>query len=113
VEAAIASVSDSSLLPDGVKGTADASEYITNAQDMARLVARDLDVAQQKKSTTVDIRLPDAYGNVKDKSEIVARVAAIIRLVRNALPHHASQVMYIDIYVGKHLAQRVVRTGGE
>lgn len=110
VDAAVATISATSLVPKAIQGTPQADSY-ANAQYLAAELARDLDVAQQKKQFTVQIDIGANYRSVSDRAELLDEVERIVRLVRDALPHHASRVGQVEIYIGT-LRVRVVTLGG-
>jgi hypothetical protein len=105
VEAVIAKIAKSSLVPAEAKGKGNEDEW-ANAQDFARDLANKLDVAQKSNQDTVTINLGDNYAHVKDREAVRNAVEAIIKQVRQALPHHASNVKYADVRTGKSLLTR-------
>jgi hypothetical protein len=110
VDAEVAKLSPTSLIPKAVRGTKEADAY-ANAQYLAASLARDLDVAQQKKQFSVQIDIGANYRSVDDSAELLDEVERIVRLIVKALPHHASQVGQVEIYIGT-LRVRVVSLGG-
>ena len=110
VDAEVAKISPASLIPRAVRGTKDADAY-ANAQYLASSLASDLDVAQQKKQFSVRIDIGANYRTVDDSAELIDEVERIVRLIVKALPHHASQVGQVEIYIGA-LRVRVVSLGG-
>jgi hypothetical protein len=106
VERAIATVAPTALTPAATKGTPAAGEY-ADAQLVARDLARQLDEAHQRKSDTVSLRLGANYQGVKDRDAIVREVAKLVRLVRDALPHHAAGVAAVNLYFGDRMVQRI------
>ncbi|HSU95149.1 MAG TPA: DUF4157 domain-containing protein [Gemmatimonadaceae bacterium] len=110
VDAEVAKLSPASLIPRAARGTKDADAY-ANAQYLASSLANDLDVAQQKKQFSVRIDIGANYRTVDDSAELIDEVERIVRLIVKALPHHASQVGQVEIYIGS-LRVRVVSLGG-
>ncbi|MBK5189304.1 MAG: hypothetical protein JJD97_13760 [Gemmatimonadaceae bacterium] len=110
VDAEVAKLSPTSLIPKAFRGTPQADSY-ANAQYLAAALARDLDVAQQKKQFTVTLDLGANYKSVDDGSELIDEVERIVRIVEKALPHHASNVGQVEILIGT-LRMRVVPLGG-
>jgi hypothetical protein len=106
VEAAIAKISASELTPAAARGTAKADEF-ADAQLVARDLARQLDDAQQRRGENVTLRLGANYAGVKDRAEIIKAIVRIVRLIRDALPHHAGAVSSVDVYFGDNLVQRI------
>ena len=99
VDRAISQISVDALIPAEARGGPDAGNY-ADAQEVARGVERLLDVAQQQQQDNIVLRLPANYNNVRDPAAILAELGRIIRLVRDALPHHASSVRYASIVFG-------------
>jgi hypothetical protein len=106
VEAAIAKISTTELIPAAVKGTAKGNEF-ADAQVMARDLARQLDEAQQRRAESVALRLGANYDTVKDRAEIIQAIVRIVMLIRDALPHHAAAVRSVDLYFGEKVVRRI------
>ena len=112
VDAAVAALSTTSLIPKAFQGTKQADSY-ANAQDFGASIARDLDIARQKKQFTVEINLCDNYRSVDDRTEMVDEAERIIHVIEKALPHHASKVGQVEIWIGKLRIRTVTLGGGE
>ncbi|GJG89709.1 hypothetical protein tb265_48900 [Gemmatimonadetes bacterium T265] len=106
VDAAVNAVAPGALTPAEVAGTPAADEY-ADAQVVARTLARDLDVAQQQRRGVVPLRFGANYLKAKDRDGVVAAVARVVALVRDALPHHASAVDAVDLYFGEFRVRRI------
>jgi hypothetical protein len=104
VETAVATIARDELTPAEAKGTATAANF-ADAQEVARGLARDLDMAQQKGEDSIALRLGNDYNRVKDRLDIAARVARIAILIRDALPHGASRVTKIELYYGNQIVR--------
>jgi len=105
LDKALESVSKDALVPAASRGTAGAGEFAEDAQDVARALARSLDVAHQQHKPSVDLRLGANYEKVKDRAAILGEVQRIIGIVKGALPHHAPGIV-VNVYFG----DKVVRT---
>lgn len=110
VAEAVAKLSPTSLVPKAFQGKKEADSY-ANAQTLAESLARDLDIAQKKNQYTVKIDIGENYRRVDDLPDIIDEVERIVHLVAQALPHHASKVGEVEVWVGT-LRLRVVRLGG-
>lgn len=106
VEKVIATLDEDALVPAGAKGTPAAGDY-ADARELARSIAGDLDIAQQRRDNAVAVRLGPSYAGVKDKARLAAAVAEIVVKVRNALPHRASEVATVEIYFGDRIVRQV------
>lgn len=104
-ESVISEIPRNALTPAQARGTARAGEF-AEAQEFARRLAFELDVAQQQKQDTIRMQLGDNYNGVKDRAAMIEAVEKIILLVREALPHHASNVENVDVYFGDRLVTR-------
>ncbi len=105
VESAIGQVSPDALIPAEARGGADADSF-ADAREFAAQVARELDVAQQRSQDSITIRLGDNYNQVRDRRALVAEIERIIQMIRDALPHHASNVNFVDVFFGESWATR-------
>lgn len=105
VESAIEGLSPDSLIPAEARGTKAAGNF-ADAQELARDLARRLDVAQQQGQESVQIRLDHNYNGVRDRSAMIAEVNRIIQLIRDALPHHAAKVKFVDVFFGEKWVTR-------
>ena len=75
---------------------------------MARDLARRLDVEQQQGQDTIDLRFGVNYNQVRDRSAMISEIERIVALIREALPHHAAAVRFVDVYFGNRLVTRSV-----
>jgi hypothetical protein len=105
VETAIAKIPKNALVPAEARGKGDDDSF-ADAQVFAHDLARRLDIAQKSNQDTVMINLGDMYAGVKDRGALREAVEAIIKQIRQALPHHASGVKYVDVRTGKNLLTR-------
>jgi hypothetical protein len=96
-ESVAARVDPGALVPAGVRDTAD----FPDAQEFARDVARRLDAAQKAKTYTVYLELGANYANVKDLGAICRSAQQIVLAIRDALPHHASEVTEVWLTVNQ------------
>lgn len=111
VSLAISKIDKLSLTPKEVRGTEQEGDY-TLAAEFARDVAARLDEAQRAHTYTVDLTLKSIYGRVSDKATIFQQAQAIVFAMRDALPHHASAVGQIRIWVdGKVVYSFPLRPG--
>ena len=110
LDAAIASVDPDTLTPAAARGSPHGGDF-ADAQVVARAIAGDLDRAHAGKERSVTLRLDATYAGVKDREAIIAEVARIARLVRDALPHKAPAVDALDLYFGDRLVRRISLTG--
>jgi hypothetical protein len=108
VEQAVAKVRADALIPATARGKKPSPDAWADAKELARGAARQLDVAQQQKRDTVDLQLGANYSAVKDLQSILEEVRRIVLLVRDALPHHASAVRFVDVYTGDKRRMRIV-----
>jgi len=101
VEQAIADIERSqanALIPQGARGTPQADNY-ANVGEFARHVARELDIAQQRRNTQLTIELGANYAAVPDRGTIYQAARDIVYRIRDALPHHASEVSQIFLSI--------------
>ena len=103
LDKALETISTDALIPANVRGTAAAGDY-ADAQEVARGLARSLDVAHQKQAPSVDLRLGDNYEKVKDPAAILSEVQRIIGVVKAALPHHAPGIA-VQVFFGNKLVR--------
>jgi hypothetical protein len=108
VEQAILKIPNDSLIPAEVRGTPQAGEFADAAQDVARSLAAQIDLAQKKGQDTVPLKLPDAYNHVKDRAAMVDAAVSLVKAIRAALPDHGASVKYVDVYFGNRLVTRNV-----
>lgn len=83
-------------------------ESFADAREVARALARRLDVAHQQGVTTVALGLGAVYNRVRNRRAIFSELKRIALIVRNRLPHRAAGVRHVDVYFG---AKRVTRIG--
>jgi hypothetical protein len=57
------------------------------------------------------LQLGPNYDAVKDREAIVGEVTRLVRLIRDALPHHATKVKWVDLHFGEKLVRRIVVAG--
>lgn len=110
VERAIATIDRDALIPAEAKGTTRAGDF-ADAGEVARSIAADLDIAQQRGDDVIGVHLGPAYTGVGDATALATEVARIIRLVREALPHKASRVARAEIHFGRRIMRVVTFTG--
>jgi hypothetical protein len=73
---------------------------------VARDLASRLDVAQQQRQESIELRLGDNYNDVRDRAAMITELERIIQLVRDALPHHAAGVVNVDVFFGERWVSR-------
>jgi hypothetical protein len=112
IDKAVQSIPDNALVPADARGTDKAGNF-AEARELAASLARDLDVAQQQQKESVELHLPDDYNHVKDREAMVTEVVKIVQAIRQALPHHASSVKYVDVFFGNHLVTRNVASSSQ
>ncbi len=100
VEAAIAKIPEDALVPAEARGKGLEGNF-ASARDFARDLAHQMDVAQQSGKDTIQVNLGDDYAQVKDRASLRAAVEGIIAQLRAALPHHATNVINVDVMTGK------------
>jgi hypothetical protein len=93
------------LIPTEARGTP-AADSFADAGEVARDLARRLDIAQQQHQESIELRLGDNYNRVGDRAAMIAEIERIIQLVRDALPHHAAGVVHVDVFFGDRLVSR-------
>jgi hypothetical protein len=109
---AIESLDNNALIPPEVRGKPEANSF-PSAQDLARDLTNRLDAAHKAKQFSVDLVISAAYGKVQDIQPIFDEVARIVRQVREALPHHASNVGQVVVSIaGRPNVRRIVKLGG-
>jgi hypothetical protein len=101
VARAIQQIPANALVPPEARGGANAGDY-ADAQEVARQIARLLDVAQQQGRDSIDLDLGPQYANLRDRGPIISEVGRIARLIRDALPHHAANVRTLNLRMGQH-----------
>ena len=100
-------ISKTALVPAEAKGTSNADNF-ADAQMVAQDLARQLDIAHQQKIDRITLQLGPNYNGVKDREDMIREVSKLVRLIRDALPHQASEVLIVDIYFGDRLVQRIL-----
>jgi hypothetical protein len=105
VEAAIQRIPRDALVPAEARSGERAMSF-ADAQEFARDLARQLDVAQQRRQDTITMNLGKVYNQARDRQAMRAAVEDIIAQIRAALPHHASSVTNVDVYFGRNLITR-------
>jgi hypothetical protein len=113
VEQAIQKIAPGALMPPEAKGKSNEGEFVEQAQDVARDLAAKLDIAQQKNEDTVELRLPPAYHHSQSRDAMISAVESIVQAIRQALPHHASNVKCVDLYFGDFRAKRITTGPGD
>ncbi|WP_246411779.1 eCIS core domain-containing protein [Amycolatopsis dendrobii] len=86
------------LTPPEARGTEREGDYALPAE-FATTVATLLDDAQKNKRSSVRMDLPASYRAVKDRTALFQEMKKIFFAMRDALPHHASQVVQIYLLV--------------
>jgi hypothetical protein len=99
VDQAIEQIAANALIPAAARGGQGASSY-ADARDLARDVARRLDIAQQRNTAAIELRLGENYNTARDRAAMIAEVERIVLLIRDALPHHASAVNEVNVFFG-------------
>jgi hypothetical protein len=98
-EAIQAKVTPDALVPPGMKE--DPGDF-PDGQQVAREIARRLDAAQESGQTAIGLDLGNHYGNVKTMLPVLQELKRIAEVVKEALPHHARDVIRLDVtYAGK------------
>ena len=105
VERVIQQVAPDALTPAEARGTPEADSF-AEARQVARDLASRLDVAQQQRQESIELRLGDNYNGVRDRAAMITELERIIQLVRDALPHHAAGVVNVDVFFGERWASR-------
>ncbi|MGH9765829.1 MAG: DUF4157 domain-containing protein [Blastocatellia bacterium] len=105
VERVIEQIASDALIPAEARGAEAAGEF-ADAREFAREVARRLDVARQQSRESIQLRLGDNYNSVRDRVAMITEINRIIQLFRDALPHHAANVKYVDVFFGEKLVTR-------
>ena len=62
------------------------------------------------KNDSITQRLTPNYNGVKDRVDMIREVIKLVPLIRDALPHQASGVSMVDLYLGDRLVQRIPLT---
>lgn len=96
VEQAIGQIASNSMTPASLRGTPQADSF-PDAQEVARNLARLLDIAQQQRQDSIALNLG---GYTAQQGEILQGFREVLRIVVNALPHHASTVRTVIVTIG-------------
>jgi hypothetical protein len=104
VDKAIGQIAADALVPAAARGKPEAGEY-ADAREVAGDLARKLDLAQQQQQAAVELRLGANYSGVADRGEIEAQLERIVAIVRDALPHHATNVRQVTVFYGGRLGR--------
>jgi hypothetical protein len=105
VERVIQQIAPDALTPAEARGTP-AADSFAEARQVARDLASRLDVAQQQRQESIELRLGDNYNGVRDRAAMITELERIIQLVRDALPHHAAGVVNVDVFFGERWVSR-------
>lgn len=105
VEQVVNQIAPGALTPAGTAGAA--AGNFADAQAVARDLARLLDIAQQQGRSEVTLHLSAGYSSVKDRGPIYSALQQIALMIRDALPHHASGVTHINVFIGDRLVTRI------
>ena len=103
----VEALDDYALFPPNVIGTPLAAQ-LTRARPFGRMLAQQLDAAQKARTFLVEIPLASAYAGVQDMPGVFDHAAGIVKTVVGALPHHASAVGQVVVYVEDHPGMRRV-----
>jgi hypothetical protein len=105
VTAAIAKLPKGALIPAEEKAKGDPDNWADTAT-FAEDLARRMDVAQKSGQTELTVNLGEQYEQVKSKEALRDAVEDIIQKLRDALPHHAADVKYVIVKLGKYTLTR-------
>ncbi|MGC1421520.1 MAG: DUF4157 domain-containing protein [Terracidiphilus sp.] len=100
VESAIAKMPKDALVPAEVKGKGNTDDWAATS-DFALDLARSMDFAQRSKQSECIVTLGSNYEGIKDREALRIAVEAIIQQLRDALPHHATDVKYVIVKTGR------------
>jgi hypothetical protein len=87
-------------------------ESFADAREVARALARSMDVAHQQGQASVTLRLGNNYNDVRNRTGIYSELRRIAILVRNRLPHRAPGVKEVNVYFGDKLVKRIILGSG-
>ena len=107
LDQAIQGLDRNSLIPPEARGLPVAAKF-TDAQLFAREVGNALDAAARARRSTAELTLSGAYRDVQDTPALFDEVARIVRVVADALPHHAFQVGQVDVWIEDTMRHRVI-----
>jgi len=102
VTEAIKKMPKDALIPAEAKGKSDPDQW-AETSTFAEELARRMDLAQKSKQTEITVELGYNYANVKNRDSLRDAVEAIIQQLRDALPHHATEVRYVKVTTGGKL----------
>jgi hypothetical protein len=102
VTEAIKKMPKDALIPAESKGKSDPDQW-ADTPTFAEGLARQMDLAQKNKKTEITVELGYNYANVKNRDALRDAVEAIIQQLRDALPHHATEVRYVKVTTGGKL----------
>jgi hypothetical protein len=111
LEQAIQGLDRSALVPPEARGKPDAAKF-ADAQLFAREVANVLDAAQRARRFTAELTLKNVYRDMQDTPALFDEIARIVRVVADALPHHASQVSQVIVQIEDTNRRRVIPLHG-
>jgi hypothetical protein len=98
VEEVITAIAADALIPQDARGTS-LADSLSDARDVGRALASNLDAAQTAKRFTVELTLSSGYRKVADVQAVFDVVEGIVRKIVAALPHHASNVGEVTVYI--------------
>jgi hypothetical protein len=102
VTEAIKKMPADALIPAESKGKSDPAQWAETAT-FAEDLARRMDLAQKSKQTEVTVELGYNYATVKGRDALRDAVEAIIQQLRDALPHHATEVKHVKVTIAGKL----------
>jgi hypothetical protein len=94
----IQGLADDALLPPEARGKP-AAAALRSARAFAQELTDKLNEAQQKKQGSVELTLSSAFRDVGDTRFVLDEAARITQLIKNALPHRASNVTQVIITI--------------
>jgi hypothetical protein len=94
-------------------GARDAAGEWADAQAVARSVAHELDLAQERGESKIRLDLGDSYNRFPNPEQVFRSLCRIIRLVRDRLPGRASGVRQVEVYFGGDTLRRVIPVAPE
>lgn len=108
LEGAIQGLDKSALTPPEAREKPAAAKF-ADAQLFAREVASVLDAAQRARRSSADLVLKAVYRDVQDTPALFDEIERIVRVVAAALPHHASQVIQVNVQIEDTNRRRIIR----
>jgi hypothetical protein len=97
----------------GIRDARAVAESYADAREVARELARLLDVAHQQGQTDVDLYLSPIYNDVRDRRTIYSELKPMASIICSRLPHHASSVSRLIVWFGKTEVTRIVLNQSE